>query len=138
MIIDATNIIVGRMASFVAKKALLGEDINIVNCEKAMMTGNKKEILQRYKEKRKIKAPRKGPYMYRMPDRFVKRIIRGMLPYKKEKGKRAYKNIKCYIGIPEKFANQKFETVPKANITKVPNLRYIAVQEICKSIGGNI
>jgi len=47
MIIDATNLIIGRVASLAAKKVLLGEDIVILNCEKAMMTGNRKEILLR-------------------------------------------------------------------------------------------
>ena len=138
MIIDATDLIVGRLASFVAKKALLGEEIFIVNCEKAMMTGNKKEVLKRYKEKKQIKAPGKGPYLYKMPDRFVKRIIRGMLPYKKERGKKAFKRIKCYIGVPEKFSNKKLETIQEANISKVPNLKYISIKEICKSIGAKI
>ena len=45
MIIDANNLILGRMATFIAKQALLGEDIKIVNCEKAVITGDRKEIL---------------------------------------------------------------------------------------------
>ena len=51
MIIDANNLILGRMATFVAKQALLGEEISIVNCEKAIMTGNKQQILAKYKKK---------------------------------------------------------------------------------------
>jgi len=138
MIIDATNLIVGRLASLVAKKALLGESIVIVNCEKAMMTGNKNEILERYKRIKERKAPGKGPFIYRMPDRFVRRIIRGMLPYKKERGKKAFQKIKCYIAVPEEFKNQKLETLAEANISKIPNLKYITVKEICNSMGANL
>ena len=46
MIIDATNIILGRLASFAAKHALLGETIEIINCENAVITGNKKRTLE--------------------------------------------------------------------------------------------
>ena len=49
MILDATNLILGRMATAVAKKALLGEKIDIVNCENAVISGNKYQILERYK-----------------------------------------------------------------------------------------
>ena len=38
MIIDATELIVGRFATVAAKKALLGERIDIINCEKAIIT----------------------------------------------------------------------------------------------------
>ena len=42
MLIDSKNIILGRLASFAAKHALLGENVDIVNCESAVITGNKK------------------------------------------------------------------------------------------------
>ena len=50
MIIDAENLVLGRLASFVAKQALLGENIDIINCEKAIVLGDKKEILNSYKK----------------------------------------------------------------------------------------
>ena len=45
MIIDATDLIVGRMGAFAAKKVLLGEKIDIVNCEKAAVSGSRENIL---------------------------------------------------------------------------------------------
>ncbi len=36
MIIDANNATAGRLASFAAKKALQGNEIFIINCEKAL------------------------------------------------------------------------------------------------------
>jgi len=47
MIVDASNMILGRMVSYVAKKALLGEKVDIVNCEKAVITGNGAQGLQK-------------------------------------------------------------------------------------------
>ena len=39
MIINAENLILGRMTTYAAKKALQGEEVDIVNCEKAIITG---------------------------------------------------------------------------------------------------
>ena len=89
MIINAIDLILGRVATVAAKKALMGENVEIVNCEKAIMTGNKKDILERYKTKRAMGQVYHGPYILRRPDMFVKRAIRGMLPYKQDKGKKA-------------------------------------------------
>ena len=43
-IIDGNDAILGRLASFVAKNALEGEEIVVLNCEKVVITGNKKRI----------------------------------------------------------------------------------------------
>jgi len=135
MIINAENLILGRMATVAAKKALIGEEIKIVNCEKAVMTGNKKTIFAKYKAKREKGQVYHGPYILRNPGRFVKRTIRGMLPYKKSKGRKAFERIECYGGIPEEIKDKKMETIEKANISNVPSLRYVTVKDICKSMG---
>ena len=135
MIIDANNLILGRMASFVAKKALLGEKVDIINAEEAVITGNRKWILAHNVQKRDRGIPLKGPYMQKSPDRFVRRAIRGMLPYKKEKGRSAYSRIKCYIGVPDDLKEKKAETVESANIIKLPNVKFIKVKELCKLLG---
>ena len=44
MIINADNLVLGRMAAIAAKQALLGEDVRIVNCEKAIITGDITQI----------------------------------------------------------------------------------------------
>ncbi len=138
MIIDANNLILGRLGTFVAKKALLGEKIDIVNSENCVITGNRHKIFKDYDRRLKMGTPSKGPFVYRIPDRFVKRTIRGMLPYKKERGRKAFENIKCHIGVPDKLKNQKFDTIKNANIEKVPNLKYVKVKDICLHIGGKV
>ena len=137
MIIDATGLRLGRMATVVAKQALLGETIDIVNCENAVLTGNRDNVLGEYKNRLK-RITYKGPIVHRMPDRFVKKAIRGMLPYKQYKGDKAFKRIKCYMGVPDQFKDKKFETIKEANIANVPSLRYVYVKEICKEIGAKI
>ena len=130
MNIDATDLIVGRLATVAAKKALLGKTINVVNCEKAVITGNKKSILLAFKRKRDMGIPSKGPFIHRSSDKIVKRTIRGMLPYKREKGMKAFKRIKCYIGVPEDIKN--LETIKKANVSKMPNLKYLKIEVVSK------
>ena len=100
-VIDATGLILGRMASVVAKRLLLGEEITIVNAEKAVIVGNKEEILERYREKRERGHKYKGPFFPKMPHLIVKRTIRGMLPWKTKRGREAFKRLKVHIGVPE-------------------------------------
>ncbi|MBW3004072.1 50S ribosomal protein L13 [Candidatus Woesearchaeota archaeon] len=135
MIIDATNLVLGRFATKAAKAALLGENVDIVNCENAVITGSKATVFARYKRKRELGIPLKGPYFPRQPDRFVRRIVRGMLPYKKPKGSEAFKRVMCYRGIPDKFKDQKFVTFKEADVSKLTTLKFITVKELCKLLG---
>ncbi len=135
IVIDATNLILGRMASYVAKKALLGEEIAIVNCENSYITGDKKRVFESFKQKRERGVPLQGPYYPRMPDRIVRRAVRGMLPYKKAKGKEAFSRVMCYIGVPEELKEKKAETIKEASIGKVPNLKYVRLGEIARLLG---
>ena len=110
MIIDGTDLILGRLASFAAKKALLGEEVIIVNSEKVMITGSKKNVLDNYKRKISMGSVRWGPFFPRTSERILRRTIRCMLPYKKDRGRKAYKKIKCFIGVPEKYKENIFLT----------------------------
>ncbi len=136
MIIDAKNSILGRLGTVVAKKSLLGEKIDIINCENAVVVGKKREILTRYKHKFDRGIPSKGPFIPKTSDRFVRRAIRGMLPYKKDRGKNAFKNIKCYVGVPEEFKDKKYNEVKEAAMSKLN--KGITVREICQYLGGKI
>jgi len=138
MLIDSKNIILGRLASFAAKHALLGENVDIVNCESAVITGNKKRTLRDYNERLDRGSKAKGPFVNKRPDMFVKRVIRGMLPYRKENGKKALKRIKCYIGVPDNFKNVKAEKLYNMDISKLSVMKYATVGEICTQIGGKI
>jgi len=131
MIIDATNLITGRVASFAAKKALLGEEVIIINVEKAIISGNKEDVYEKYKWKNELGEPFKGPFFPKTPMKFFKRIIRGMISYKKERGKLALKRIKCYPGNP---SNVKGETIENANLVNLKKLKYISVGELCKKL----
>ncbi len=131
MIIDAKNLIVGRLATKVAKLALLGEEISVLNCNEAVLSGKKEEILKRYQRKRSMGTPTKGPIHHRVPEKMLKRIIRGMLPYKRPRGSVAFKKIKCYNTTPEKFQGKESMTLKEANVKKLPNLKFMTLKKLC-------
>ncbi|HLC73753.1 MAG TPA: 50S ribosomal protein L13 [Candidatus Nanoarchaeia archaeon] len=130
MIIDGKNKILGRIASFAAKKALEGEKVEIINCEEIIITGNKKMSLKKFKERRDRGDPHKGPYYPRMSDRIVRRAIRGMLPYKQEKGKVAFSKIKCFIGTPKGM-----EEVIKLETRPIRTKDFLRIKQISNFLG---
>lgn len=136
MIIDAKDAILGRLSSFIAKQVLLGNEVEVVNCEEAVVSGKKKALLGNYIRRIHRKAPGKGPYFYRKPDMFVRRTIRGMLPFKRARGRDAFKKIKCHIGVPENLKNEKALRIENANSEKLVSIDYLKVKDICKAASG--
>lgn len=137
VVIDATNLILGRLASVVAARLLRGERVAVINAEKTVITGNRNAIVSRYKSKLNIRthtAPWKGPFHYRRPDRIVKRTIRGMLPWKKPKGKAAFKRLRVYIGLPEYLNQIPAQTISDADIKK-SDIKYITVETLSNEVG---
>jgi large subunit ribosomal protein L13 len=134
MIIDATNLILGRLAAKAAKLALLGEQVIIINCENAVISGKKEIILQKFKTKEHRTQPFKGPFAKRMPDRIVRAAIRGMLPHGRwsegSRGRLALNRIKCFIGVPEEFKGQKFETFPEISVNNLKTQFYVKIGDI--------
>ncbi|MDD5417389.1 MAG: 50S ribosomal protein L13 [Candidatus Nanoarchaeia archaeon] len=134
-VINAENQVMGRLAAKVAKLALEGETVRVVNSEKAIITGRKEQIFQKYHQRRIRGEPHHGPKFPRKADRLMKRAIRGMIGYKSAKGREAFKKIKTYIGIPEEFKSEKMESFQKANMTKLKTIKYITVGELSKWLG---
>ena len=131
-IIDAEGIILGRLSTYIAKRLLQGEEIIVINSEKAIITGKKETIKKRYKQKREVGTYRKGPFFPRMPDRIVKRTVRGMTPYQTPHGRAALKRLKCYIGVPKELEGKKTESIEEA---KKQPANYITIEELSKYLG---
>ena len=138
MIIDAKDSLLGRVCTVAAKEILKGTKVDIVNCEEAVVSGTKESILARYHRKHKLGAPNKGPFFYRRPEMMVKRTIRGMLPWKISRGKDAFLNVKCHIGVPENLKNQKHVVLEKALLSKIQKTDYMRMKDISKSVGGKL
>ncbi len=144
LLIDATNKILGRFCSQVAKKALLGEKIVIINAKEAIISGTKRNIHEKYLSKLNISTatnPRRGPFWPRRPDTFMRNIIKKMLPTKKIRGKDALKRVHVYIGaIPHRYQNRYQKLIP----IEIPNAgkqrlsyynKFITLDNLCSRIG---
>jgi large subunit ribosomal protein L13 len=138
MIIDGKGKVLGRLGSYAAKQVLLGNKVDIINCEECVVSGGKASVLAQYVRRIDRKAPNKGPYLYRRPDMFVRRTIRGMIPFKRSRGREAYKNLKCHIGVPEIFRNEKAVAPENCDMGKLHSADYLKVKQICRALGGKI
>jgi len=106
----------------------------IVNAEKAIISGRR---VSHVKEARLfLEAGHKGhgPYHPRRPDLIIRRVIRGMLPWRKPRGKAAYKRLRVFMGVPEDLKSKTLETIPQANAGKL-RCPYFTVGEFAKEIG---
>jgi len=133
-IVNAEGLILGRMASKVAKKLLNGEEVIIVNAEKTILSGKRKSKIAEAKEFLEVGAPERGPFHYRRPDRIVRKTVGGMLPIRQPKGKNAFARLRVYMGIPEELKNQKTETFTEAQATKLKGPSF-TLGELAKEIG---
>lgn len=144
---DATNKILGRFCSQIAKKALLGERIVIINAKNAIISGAKSNIHEKYLERLNVRNstnPRRGPFWPRRPDTLMRRIIRKMLPRKKLRGKEALKRVHVYIGdIPERFKSKRYQKLTPSELPNCDKTRlsyynkFITLENLCERIGWN-
>ena len=144
MILDAENQTLGRLLSFAAKKALSGETVVIVNAEKAVVSGKKERVLGDNLKMLEIKNKgnyTRGPFHYKRPDRYVKKAIRGMLPYNKSRGVEAFGRITVYIGVPEGELEKRGIDLKKEKPAVLKFKKqfgeYVTVGDICRFIGGS-
>ena len=125
VVIDATNGVLGRVASYAAKQSLLGKDVIVVNCANLLITGGARMIIEEYKTLvYRGGHSLNGPFhVKRNPERIMKRTIRGMLSYKQGRGHAAFKKIMCYNQIPAEFAQEKMIKFEKINKGKTMQLK---------------
>ena len=134
-VIDAKDLVLGRLGSIVAKRLLLGEEIKIVNCKDVVILGKKKYLIEKYQNKISNKVVKQGPYYSRSPADMVKRAFRNMLPYKNQRGIEAFKRLKCYNSTPSILLNVEKEVVEKAKLNENSVFYYSSMGDICKVLG---
>jgi large subunit ribosomal protein L13 len=134
-VIDAEGLILGRMSSIVAKRLLEGEHIDIVNAEKAVVSGKRDMVLGERVEFLGVGGrSRKGPIHHRWPNAIVRRTIRGMLPHRKARGRNAFRRLRVHISIPRELEDAQAESLPDAHLDRLRG-RYVTVGEIARRIG---
>jgi large subunit ribosomal protein L13 len=124
-VLNAENCVAGRLASIVAKRLLKGEEIMLINAEKARVNGNPEAIRAFFDEKIKRGDPYHGPFYPKTSERLLRRIIRGMLPFHKPRGREAYKRLKVYSAVPDELKNEKAEVIGKALSKKETKFVYL-------------
>lgn len=138
IVIDADRALLGRLASYAAKKALEGEEVVILNAEKTVISGTKERVLEEVKRKlatRTLGSLEKSPTHPRRPDVYVRRVVRGMLPWNKPKGKSAYKRVKVFIGVPEEYSEERPIRVEEADSSSLRAPK-VFLMDLAKEIGG--
>lgn len=137
MILDATDLVLGRMASQIAKKLLDGKEVVVVNADKAVISGSKKSTLSEYDawtEVRSLVDPTQGPFHPKNPGDLLRRTVRGMLPIQKSKGREAFDRLSAYPGVPSQFEGEDMETFPKSNVNQLSTRRFIRLGELSKHL----
>lgn len=130
MIIDAEGLVLGRLASLVAKKLLLGENIVIINAEKTVISGKHDMVAEYFYGKRDRGDPIKGPFYPRYPERILRQVVKGMLPMRKLRGREAIKRLKVHLGCPE---GMKGEKIGKAK--EDLRCKFTTIEEVSKELG---
>ncbi len=98
-LVDARRQIMGRICSRIAKQALLGDSLVIVNAKDAVISGHTDSIILAWldrQEKHTLSKPTRGPFWPHRPDTIMRRCLRSMLP-KNDRGRSALKRIQVFI-----------------------------------------
>jgi large subunit ribosomal protein L13 len=133
-VVDANGLVLGRMASIVAKRLLEGDRIDIVNAESAVISGKRLKVIKDRKEFLNVGGRGRGPVHWRRPNMIVRRTVRGMLPYRKARGREAFRRLRVHIGIPMELVDVEGESLPEAHLDRLGG-RYVTVGEIAENIG---
>ncbi len=138
VVIDARNSVAGRLASKVAKLLLDGYKVYIVNVDKAVVTGKRKRVISDFKGRLAVKSnvnPRRhGPFKPRSPEGIFRRMVRGMLPRRKSRGKEALRRLRVYRGVPDDLKGRDFIVFSDVQYRENP-YGYVSLEDIAREIG---
>jgi len=134
MVVDARDCILGRVASIVAEEALDGTSIAVINAEQAVITGSEEDVMSVYRTRRDVGSD-SGPYYPKRPDGIFKRAVRGMLPYKKPRGREALENVRVYVGNPH---DEDGEILEDTSLDRLSNIKFVQLGEVSETLGANV
>jgi len=138
VVVDATNQIVGRMASRIAKLLLEGWEVKVINAEKAVFSGDPRMVVKGYQILLNVKT-HTNPYRNkikrpRTPMWLIKDAVKGMLPKHNARGREALKRLKVYVGEPEDVPKEEVIRFPDADAIRLSG-KYITVGEVARRMG---
>jgi large subunit ribosomal protein L13 len=137
--IDGEKLVLGRLASVVAKRLLSGDKVIVVNVEKTVLMGSWGNIVRewehRYELKSVINPFRHSPKRYVRPDRYFRSVVRKMLPYNKPRGKDALSRLRVYVGVPAGLSGAHFQKPDTAAVRSEKG--YHELGKVSKRFGWN-
>jgi large subunit ribosomal protein L13 len=77
----------------------------------------------------------RGPYYPKRPDRLFKRAVRGMIPYKKPRGREAFERVRVYVGNPY---DEDGEVLDGTSLDRLSNIKFISLGEVSEKLGANV
>lgn len=135
-IIDGAGAVLGRLASKLASLTLDGEKVVVVNAEEVVVSGDRDDVVEKYRRKTEYGSDR-GPKQPKRPDAILKRTVRGMVPYKKQRGRDAMQRLRVYVGVPEEYNGVEFEPVV-STVEDLGRAGYVELGDISEKIGANV
>lgn len=148
VVIDASMHRLGRAASKIAKMLLNGVCVTVVNAEKAVVTGRKEAILERYRfltSRRALVSLERGTVWYpRKPEKIFWYTVYRMLPRHNKRWKEALRRLKVHVGVPRELKDVEKLTIPEAVLKDTRNrsgklIRYMTLGELSEELmGGRI
>ncbi len=134
IVIDATDVVVGRLASYVAKRLRgkhrpdftphidTGDHVIIINADKAKFTGNKLRDKIYYRHTGYpggIKSRTAGEIMDgRFPNRAIEMAVKRMMPKESPLARKQYSKLRVYVGPDHPHDAQEPETVDFASMNR--------------------
>ncbi|MFA5764403.1 MAG: 50S ribosomal protein L13 [archaeon] len=137
MIVNAEGLVAGRLASKVAKAAINGEDVVIINAEKVVLVGKQTAIMPKFKQRVEaaVKSnPHYGPKYDRIPSKMLRRMIKGMLPNKSRTAEKLLKQISIYNLTTEKVDTTKAITIEEIKCNQKHD--FMLLGDVAKALGG--
>lgn len=137
MIIDASGLVAGRLASKVAKAARNGETIVVLNAENSVLVGKKSAVMKKFQQRvdAAVKSnPHYGPKYDRIPNKMLRKMIKGMLPNKSRTAERLIKRIEVFNTIPEKYEGKDMETIEEIKFNE--KNEHMTMKKVAELLGG--
>ncbi len=141
LVVDGSGMILGRLASIVAKKLLEGYRVYVLNAEKIVVSGDPVKLKQFYKRTilgvKSHYSHRLRPKRPRSPTRLFKHAVKGMLPKHNRRGRDALKRLKVYIGVPSDLAGKEVVSFKEAAKERLSG-KYIELGTIARELGWRV
>lgn len=131
VVYDARNCVYGRLASHIAKLALKGWSVSVINVEESVINGNPESIVDDFQSNHRL-GSNQGPFHPKEPDQLFKKSIKGMLPHKKKRGRKALKRVRAFKGNPYDVEGRVIEDVQQEY---PPKKRFLKLKEISERLG---